>query len=246
MQLGDSEEMRQGRPVSRAPGQSQNFADRHASKTSPVPSQRSRHISDLQGETFGRWFVLEPSPRRAKDRYWWCVCECGTIREVRAGALKVGATKSCGCLAADLCGDRFRTHGHRGVGNARTREYIAWIGAKERCENPNSPAWKNYGGRGIRIAPEWRTDYPRFLADMGPCPPGLTLDRIDVDGDYEPGNCRWATWSEQAKNKRPMTAEHRRNVGAGLRRSWEGVSLSDKIARVSPMLAVQGRRMRPR
>ena len=87
-------------------------------------------------------------------------------------------------------------------GSATRREYFSWAGAKTRCYNPHSPKFALYGGRGITVCERWRTSFPNFLADMGPRPMGTSLDRIDGTADYEPSNCRWATPSEQNKNRR--------------------------------------------
>lgn len=93
------------------------------------------------------------------------------------------------------------THGHT---RPESPTYRAWGAMKTRCTNPNQPKWKYYGGRGITVCHRW-SRFENFLADMGEKPAGLTLDRIDVNGNYEPGNCRWATWHEQRVNQRPMS-----------------------------------------
>lgn len=169
------------------------------------------NIRDLTGQRFGRLVVLglEPgsvsAPRR-RHLLWRCQCDCGTVTLSRGDALTSGRTKSCKCLNRDLFISNVLPaqlkHGDARKG-AESKEYDAWIHAKQRCLNPRNAAFDNYGGRGIEICQRWIDSFENFLEDMGRCPPGLTLDRWpNNDGNYEPGNCRWATRLQQAQNRR--------------------------------------------
>jgi hypothetical protein len=162
-------------------------------------------LIDLTGQKFGLWVVLALHPERYAFRYekqsgtfaqWLCRCEgCGTERVVVGGSLRLGRSRSCGG-----CG-RVK-HGH--CRNYRsTRIYEVWRSMMQRCHNPNHPAYAHYGGRGICVCERWHS-FVNFLVDMGEPAPGLSIDRINNDGNYEPGNCRWATHSEQMRNRRPQ------------------------------------------
>lgn len=156
---------------------------------------RRRVLRDLAGKQFGHWTVLARQPERYLGHTrWLCRCVCGIERVVFGGALRRGASKSCGG-----CG-RLK-HGHCRNGRS-TRVYEVWRAMLQRCYNPNHRAYANYGARGITVCERWHT-FVNFLVDMGEPPPGLSIDRINNDGNYEPGNCRWATCSEQMRNRRP-------------------------------------------
>lgn len=160
-------------------------------------------VRNLLGLTFGRLIVINRAPNRGvkKRAFWECRCECGQIKSIRGEHLTSGRVVSCGCYIARITGERSQTHG--ATRNRRpTREYRAWSNAKTRCFDPRYKFFAAYGGRGITMCPQWVNDFARFASDMGPCPPGMSLDRTEVNGHYEPGNCRWATAKKQANNTR--------------------------------------------
>lgn len=154
-------------------------------------------FNDLTGQTFARLTALHRVANQGEHTMWRALCDCGTLINVRAQHLRNGNTKSCGCFDIDAVIARSTKHG-----GAYGPEYRSWAAMLQRCTNPKNKEWHNYGGRGIKVCERWFTA-ANFLSDMGARPQGKTLDRKDVNGDYEPGNCRWATPAEQAQNKRP-------------------------------------------
>jgi hypothetical protein len=152
------------------------------------------------GERFGRLLLVALVPG-ARPPQWVCRCDCGQQVTVRAAYLarRAGSTHSCGCLRRE----RARVFSHRhGHATRRGPEYVSWMAAKRRCFQPGCAKWADYGGRGITMCARWKENFAAFLEDMGPRPPGTTLDRIDPNGHYEPGNTRWATAKEQRHNRR--------------------------------------------
>ncbi len=157
-----------------------------------------RKLIDLTGRRFGRLVVIEraENDKRGGKVRWACLCDCGTERIVRGALLRNGESQSCGCLHAEKNRDQLTTHGMRS-----TTTYQSWAGMKGRCLNPNHSDYKNYGGRGIRVCDRW-LDFSKFYADMKDRPEGLSLERINNNGDYEPLNVCWATKEQQMQNNR--------------------------------------------
>jgi hypothetical protein len=153
---------------------------------------------------FPKFIIRTVTVPRGRCRQWKALwrCRCGIEFEAYVTNVTRGHTTSCGCVQQERRHLSFPKHGHF-IGDKPTPTYKSWQAMIARCTNPKHPAYKHYAGRGITICAAWLGSFPQFLADMGARPDGLTLDRKDNSGNYEPGNCRWATVLEQNRNRRP-------------------------------------------
>lgn len=166
-------------------------------------------LINLVGKKFGRLTVLERVEKGSIHSYWKCRCDCGNVIDVRGSCLREKQTKSCGCFRREASSDRAKRRQSHGL--SKSKIWNVWQAIKMRCFNKNHFSYKNYGGRGITICEEWCNDIQSFfdyvskLEHFGE--DGYSLDRINNDGNYEPGNVRWATAKEQAINRR-TTLKH--------------------------------------
>ncbi len=171
---------------------------------------------DLTGQRFGKLVVLSRDQTFSRPA-WRCRCDCGNEAVVVGQELtrtNRPSTRSCGCLRVEAS----RTHG-QAVSGQKTPEYWSWRAMMERCYYVDHVAYPHYGARGITVCARWH-DLANFVADMGPRPSGLTLDRVENDKDYEPGNCKWSTRKEQRHNQRPDPRQITFNGETKSHRQW--------------------------
>lgn len=180
----------------------------HTASCGCLRNEGGKEVRNLKGQRFGRLLVLQENGRTPQGQArWLCRCDCGKEKTIAMSALVSGLTTSCGCYASEMTTLRNIKHGNAFRHN-KTRLYEVWCAMIKRCENTNDDHYEYYGGRGVRVAPEWH-DFSVFKewaykngydenAEHFKC----TIDRIDVDGNYEPNNCRWADWKTQMNNTR--------------------------------------------
>ena len=149
------------------------------------------------GDKYNRWSVISKSEEKTIRLRWLCLCDCGNKKIVQSNHLTSGASKSCGCLLSEKNIALRKTHGL-----SKSRIYRIWRNMINRCHYEKYPERHLYGGRGIVVCDRWRSSFENFLSDMGIPDSCLSIDRIDVNGNYEPSNCKWSTSKEQAANRR--------------------------------------------
>lgn len=180
----------------------------------------SHNAIDIAGQRFGRLVAVDRiGTNKHKRAVWGLLCDCGKVTSCEVTPLRAGKIVSCGCQKSEriaalsktsqsLAAAANRRHGHcgsthHGAVRQRSSEYRTWEAMRARCGNPNNNRYEIYGGRGIRVCERWQSSFENFIADMGRKPTRAhSIDRIDVNGNYEPANCRWATPKEQSANKR--------------------------------------------
>lgn len=171
---------------------------------------KKRNLKEYINRKFGRLTIISEGKtvKYIKNNvlYVNCICECGTKKEIELNSIIRGKSKSCGCYSREISSINSTKHGKlKGLGKIKNLEYHIWIKMKSRCNNPNDRSYKHYGKRGIKVCERWMSSYVNFIDDLGERPEpkkDYSLERIDVNGDYCPENCKWVLKSEQSKNQR--------------------------------------------
>lgn len=172
---------------------------------------------DSTGQHFERWTIIRLLSRNPVR--WECQCDCGRVAiKTNIADIRNGKSRSCGCLTSEKTAKRNHVHGDsQRIDGKEAFEYRVWSGIRTRCFNTKHGSYKNYGGRGVSMCDRWRDSYINFLQDMGRAPPGTSIDRINNNGDYEPGNCQWRNRSAQITNRRDFPRRPRREIYMGQR-----------------------------
>ena len=193
-------------------------------------------LLDLTGERYGRLTAISSTGvKKGTSMVWSFMCDCGNQVERASGEVRRGKTHSCGCLRSELSKAKMKSFQTLGTIASSTHrmtgapEFISWDSMKQRCLNPDHKSFKDYGGRGVVICDRWIDSFDKFLADMGERPEGTTLDRVDTNGNYEPGNCRWATGKVQGNNKRSSRNITFMGLTRTLKQWADGAGISNKV-----------------